>query len=332
MICSACSQPDEQRAEFYVFGTLVEVVIRDADQESNAMAFSELQQRFQSMHRDWHAWEAGALTEINTAFAAGQKIEVSDDIRHLIVRSQEIEVLSKGKFNAALGRLIELWGFHTSIFPVTSPPPDSAAIQQLLHAAPSAGDIVFEGHFALSRNRSVQLDFGAIAKGYAVDIATEILAQHGLTSALVNAGGDLRATGGTTIKPWKVGIRQPGGGVIGLIEIIGEEAVFTSGVDQRYLEQSGLRYPHILDPLTGQAVQGVASVTGISEYGLFADAAATALIVAGVESWQELATDMGLKEVLLIDDQGEIFMTADMRDRLKLEPGFEPKIHVVDQD
>lgn len=332
MICSACSQHAEQRAEFFVFGTLVEVVIRDADQESTARAFSELQQRFQLMHRDWHAWEAGTLTEINTAFATGQKIEVSDDIRHLILRSQELEFLSKGNFNATLGGLIELWGFHTSIFPVTSPPPETAAIQRLLDAAPSAADIVFSGEMASSTNPLVQLDFGAIAKGYAVDIAIGILARHGITNALVNAGGDLRATGGTLNEPWKVGIRKPGGGVIGGIEIIGDEAVFTSGVDQRYLEQSELRYPHILDPHTGQAVQGVASVTVIADLGIFADAAATAMIVAGREGWQELTADMGLTEVLLIDDQGEIFMTPEMRDRLKLEPGVEPRTHVVGRD
>jgi thiamine biosynthesis lipoprotein len=332
MICSACSQQVEQRAEFFVFGTLVEVVVRNADPDSATQAFAVLQQRFQLMHRDWHAWEAGALAEINTAFATGQQAAVTEDIRYLILQSQQLEAQSEGRFNAALGGLIGLWGFHTSDYPVTSPPPDDADIQDFLKAAPSANDIIFSGELVSSTNPSVQLDFGAIAKGYAVDIALEILAQHGITNALVNAGGDLRASGGTKVNPWKVGIRNPGGGVIGGIEIVGDEAVFTSGVDQRYLEQSGLRYPHILDPYSGHAVKGVASVTVIADRGYFADAAATALIVAGVDSWQELAVDMGLKEVLLIDDQGEIFMTPEMRDRLKLEPGVELRAHVSGRD
>jgi thiamine biosynthesis lipoprotein len=91
-------------------------------------------------------------------------------------------------------------------------------------------------------------------------------------------------------------------------------------VDQRFLEQPEQRYPHILDPLTGQPVQGVSSVTVIAGHGYFADAAATALVVAGRESWEEVAEAFELDAVLLIDDQGNLLMTPEMKNRLILEP------------
>ncbi len=329
LLCS-CSGPGEQRAEYFVFGTLVEVVVRDVDQQTAALAFTELQQRFQAMHRDWHAWEPGALTRINQAFASGRKVKVPPDIRNLIRHSQELEVLSAGRFNAALGALIGLWGFHTSEFPVAGPAPGKEAIQILLDAAPSVTDIILDGDIAYSNNPFVQLDFGAIAKGHAVDLAMDILAKHGIDNALVNAGGDLRAAGGTKDQPWKVGIRQPGGGLIGGIEITGSEAVFTSGVDQRYMLQPERRYPHILDPFTGIPVQGIASVTVIAEQGLFADVACTALIVAGRNSWLDIVQAFELETVLLIDDQGELFMTPKMKARLNMAPGIKLQTTIVE--
>jgi thiamine biosynthesis lipoprotein len=316
---SSCQKVQEHRAEFFVFGTLVEVVVRDADRETTDKAFAELQQRFQQMHRDWHAWEPGALDNINQAFAAGRQVQVQEDIRDLINKSRELEILSGGRFNATVGGLVRLWGFHTSTFPVTGPIPEQLSIHALIEASPSAVDIVFNGDWVRSQNPAVQLDFGGIAKGYAVDLAMGILATHGIENALINAGGDLLAAGGTSKNPWSVGIRRPGGGVLGGIEIKGTEAVFTSGIDQRFLEQSELRYPHVLDPHTGQAVQGVSSVTVISQQGYFADAAATALMVAGSESWKEVAAALGLELVLLIDNQGNLIMTPAMENRLILE-------------
>lgn len=313
---ASCDQTREQGAEFYVFGTLVEVVVRDADQQTASAAFTELQQRFQAMHRDWHAWEPGTLGDINHAFAGRRKIAVPADIRKLIELSQEMELASQGRFNATVGALIRLWGFHTSTFPVTSPLPGKQEVNQLLAAAPSSSDIVFEGEFAFSNNPLVQLDFGGIAKGYAADIALEILAKHGINNALVNAGGDLVATGSTPTRPWTVGISRPGGGLIGGIEVIGSEAVFTSGIDHRFLQQENQRYPHILDPRTGEAVRGLASVTVISDRGSWADAAATALMVGGKESWQELVQALNLKAVLVIDEEGHLLMTPEMKNRL----------------
>lgn len=326
---ASCAPLAEQRAGFFVFGTLVEVVVRDTEPERAERAFAEIQEALQAMHRDWHAWEPGELSTINSAFSEGRRVRASPDIHELLRLSREMENASQGHFNAAAGGLIRLWGFHTSEYPVTGPPPGDAEIQEWLEAAPSTADISASGEWLESANPAVQLDFGGIAKGYAADRIVDLLASHGIDNAMVNLGGDLRAVGGTAQAPWRVGIRQPGAGVAGGIEIFDADAVFTSGIDQRYRQQDGQRYPHILDPRTGRTVRGLASVTVIDRQGWRADAAATALMVAGVDGWKSLADRMGLDAVLVIDEQGRHYATPAMADRLQFRGTGEVRLQVV---
>jgi len=324
----ACTDLSDQHAVFYVFGTTVEVTLRATDESKASAAFSQLQQRFQSMHRDWHAWEPGQLTEINLAFSEGRKIAIQDDIAILIRRSQQLETATGGRFNPAIGGLIELWGFQTSIYPIEGPPPTAGAIQSWLDKGPSSLDIRIEGKQVSSSNPAVQLDFGGIAKGYAVDIAGDLLISMGVKSAIINAGGDLRAYGGND-QPWKIAVSKPGGGVIGSIEVSGDEAVFTSGSSQRYRQDQLERYPHIIDPATGWPISGLSAATVVTDEGALADAAATALLVAGKTDWPEVASALGLDTVLVVDEKGDLYMTEKMQDRLTLKRNTDTQITII---
>ena len=246
----------------------------------------------------------------------------------LLRRSQELEAASQGYFNPAIGGLISMWGFHTSHFPVHTPPPDQARIQAWLEAAPTTADISIRDGRLYSENPAVQLDFGAIAKGYAVDVAIRVLAEHGVTHAIVNAGGDLRARGRPD-SVWRVGISDPDKGVLAALEVAGDEAVFTSGTSQRFMSHEGKRYPHVLSPKTGHAVQGLQSATVIAPEGVVADAAATALLVAGPEHWREVADSMGIAQALVIDEQGAVHVTAAMDARLEWAPNAESRKRIV---
>ncbi|NCF61363.1 MAG: FAD:protein FMN transferase [Gammaproteobacteria bacterium] len=321
-LVSCSEKPGEQHAEFFVFGTLMEVTTWGADKQLSRKAFARLHAQFQDMHRDWHAWEPGLLTEINDAFAAGQAVTANPAILELTRRSQEIEEQSGGRFNPAIGGLVRLWGFHTSDYPIEGPPPGKAAIEDLLKQNPSSLDVRIHGQEMSTRNRSVQLDFGGIAKGYATDLAIDTLDQMGISNAIVNAGGDLRAVGRHGDRPWRVAIRDPAGGIIGVVESREDEAIFTSGNYERYRQENNQRYPHILDPRTGWPVEEISSVTVITNEGLLADAAATALIVAGLSEWQDVAYSLNLDKVLLIDENGRVYLTAEMNKRI----GFSGKV------
>jgi thiamine biosynthesis lipoprotein len=333
---AACSEQQPEKAEYYVFGTLVEVSLAGTDPATAQFAFQELQQLFQYMHRDWHAWEPGQLGEINQAIANGQNAIADPHIAELIRRSGQMETASGGRFNAAIGKLIALWGFHTSDYPIQAAIPDEHQIAQLVTTHPSVLDIGLKElgdqlWQVSSDNPGVQLDFGGIAKGYAVDLAIELLGNRGIGNAIVNAGGDLRAIGSNQGHAWRVAIQNPLGGIIGIIEVDSGEAVFTSGNYQRFGEdENGFRYAHILDPATGWPVNHVMSATVITRSGINGDAAATALVVAGLKDWPELVTGMGLEQFLLTDEQGTVYITRTLHSRLELNAGNRLKVVLLD--
>ena len=303
----------------FVFGTVIEITLWDATDEQARLAVGRIENDFQQMQRDWHAWEPGALMDINAAIAVGKSSPVPSSLVPLIEESQYLYRLSDGLFNPAIGRLLKLWGFQGSTHE-QRPPPAAEDIAALVKAAPGMDDLVLEDGVLRSRNRSVQLDFGAFAKGAAIDQAISRLREAGIENAIVNAGGDLRAIGHKGRKPWRIGVRHPQGkGVLAALEISGDEVVFTSGNYERYNEFEGVRYTHILDPRSGYPVNSIASVTVIHHDGGIADAAATALVVAGVREWPRIAQAMGIRYVMLVDERGNIHMNPEMAARVQLE-------------
>ena len=171
-----------------------------------------------------------------------------------------------------------------------------------------------------SLNPDVQLNFGAYAKGYAIDLSIQHLKNMGIKNAIINTGGDLKAIGKHGDRHWRIAIQHPRQqNIIATIETHGEESVFTSGDYERYYMYKGKRYHHILDPRTGYPADQSQSVTVIHHNSGLADAAATALFIAGSEQWLEIAQKLKLKQVMLIDKLGKIYVTPEMKKRLILK-------------
>jgi thiamine biosynthesis lipoprotein len=303
----------------YTFGTLVEVTLIGAEEEHALAAYNAILDDFNYMHHTWHAWQPNALSRINGLLKTGAPFSLAPSVQPLITSAQTLSAQSEGLFNPAIGQLIKLWGFHSDYRDEQLPPPSQAEIAALLASAPGMDDIVIEGLNMRGTNDQLHLDFGGFAKGYAVDVAINHLRELGIENAIVNAGGDLRAIGRHADRPWRVGIRQPRGeGVFASLEIEGDESVFTSGDYERFFTHDGKRYHHIIDPRTGQPAAQTRSVTVIHHDGATADAAATALFVAGPQDWHRIAKAMGIKYVMLIDQQGRVHMNPAMADRIQL--------------
>jgi thiamine biosynthesis lipoprotein len=194
-------------------------------------------------------------------------------------------------------------------------------------------DIHIENNVLRSDNPMVKLGFGGFAKGTAVDTAIEALKQQGIQNAIINIGGDLRAIGRHGDRPWRIGIRHPRqeGQMLASIAINDDESVFTSGDYERYFTYEGQRYPHILDPRTGYPARDNISVTVVHRQAALADAAATALVVAG-DKWPEIAASLGVDHVMLMRADGQIEMTPAMTEQVRLSnPAIEPVIRQVTQ-
>ncbi|MCW2306921.1 FAD:protein FMN transferase [Rhodobium gokarnense] len=317
---AACDERhDDARYTLYVFGTLVEIAVPAAEKARADAAMPEITARFAEMHRDWHAWRPGETTRLDKAIAEGRSMTVSPLLKDALLRGRELEEKSGGLFNPAIGKLIGLWGFHQDDRPV-GPPPDDEAIATLVARHPSMADLVIDGNEVSSTNPAVELDFGGFAKGLALDWAAERLKERGIPDAVLNAGGDVNVIGRHGKRRWHVAIRDPNGwGVLGAVKLEPDEVLYTSGNYYRYREHDGVRYSHIIDPRSGRPVDHIVSASVIADNGALADAAATALSIAGPDGWQETARRMGLTLVLLVDADGTILMTPQMKERVELE-------------
>ncbi|PVV12530.1 MAG: hypothetical protein B6D77_05410 [gamma proteobacterium symbiont of Ctena orbiculata] len=318
---AACDRgPRDNHQTLLVFGTLLDIkAYTDQPAEFDA-AVRDLERTFQAMHREWHAWKGdGELVRLNRMLAQGDPMTVTPELADLLQQAKRHAELSDHLFNPAIGRLIALWGFHRDE-PPGGPPPDAKKIASLIDEAPSMSQLLFKENRIHSTNPAVSLDLGAFAKGYALNLAIRRLQEFGIANAIVNAGGDLCVSGRHGDRPWAIGIRHPlGEGVIASVEVADGECVLTSGNYERYREYEGIRYAHIIDPRTGYPVEHVASATVISKDGGLADAAATALSVAGPAQWQRITTQMGLAQVMLVDDNGDVHLSPDMRERIEFQ-------------
>ncbi len=329
LLLAACTPaPPEHRDSQLVFGTLVDVTLYGTDAATAQKAFRQLRQDFELMHFMWHPWKPGPVGRTNELLALQAPFSGNPSILPLIERSLPLSQASEHLFNPAIGKLIALWGFHSDE-PPQGPPPDPRAIAELVAADPKLEDIEIRGVVMRGTNPAVKLDFGAVAKGLAIDRGIEALQALGVAHAVINAGGDLKVIGRHGDRPWRVGIRNPRGeGVLAVLDVHDGEAVFTSGDYERYFTWEGKRYHHILDPRTGYPAEGTRSVTVIHTDGATADAAATALFVAGPDDWPRIAQRMGIDQVLLVDADGVFHLTPKMQARLKfaVEP---PAVRVV---
>ena len=259
-------------------------------------------------------------TEGSAVYTLNHEGSVIDgEVADLLRASGTISEACDEAFDPTVAALLDLWGFGSGAGEHRVP--SHAEIAEVLsHVGAKHAHI--DGEQVLL-DLPTQLDLGGIAKGWAGARAREKLSENGVTSAVLDLGGDVALLGS---KPdgasWRVAIRDPaeGGSYLGVLETPGDQFIMTSGVYERYFEENGVRYHHILDPKTGYpASSDLVSATVVCEDGVWADALATACCVLGAEESlalrQHLADTMAF-DLLLVTDGGEVRYTCE---------GFEPE-------
>jgi thiamine biosynthesis lipoprotein len=314
--CGRAESPITLR--LYAMETWVDLTLPQAATRRETDLIASIESELGQFGRDYYAWGDGELARLNQALSTSGRFEASPGMANLLQNAQRIAEASQGAFDPGVGPLVELWGFNDAEHPPTTPPTDAAIAARLAESG-SIQDLVIEGNrIRAVEARRFTLDLGGIAKGDAVDRIIERLAGLGIAPALVNAGGDLRVLGEPPDRSWRIGVKAPrGDGLLGTIVLHGGEAAFTSGDYERYYDYEGRRLHHILDPRTGAPVAHTEAVTVLAADGRTADAAATALFVAGPEAWLETARELGIEAALRVDANGTIEMTRAMRDRFQ---------------
>jgi len=324
ILLSACGKEPLYQEQGYVFGTLVEVSIYGDNEAHAKQAIVSVMHEFQRLHNELHAWQPSELSELNKAFARGESRAVTPELAGMIEGATKLSIKSNGLFNPSIGNLIQLWGFQADEFKPVQP--DERLIAQRVATNPQMSDITLSpnsrgGILAKSSNSAVQLDLGGYAKGYALDRAAILLKQQGIHNALINIGGNILAIGQKGNRPWRVGIQHPRkSGALAALDLHDGEAIGTSGDYQRYFLLGDKRYCHLIDPRNGYPMQGVQAVTILTRgvhAGLLSDGSSKPLFISGISGWRAAATKMGLNEAMLVDDQGVIHITGELKKRLE---------------
>ena len=331
LLLGACGRAPLQEQQAFVFGTRVEVLVAGGDAEQGRQAIAAVLREFDRLHRHFHAWQESELTALNSAIFSGRPQTVSDELAAFIREAQQLSARGDHLFDPGIGRLIALWGFQSDEFAARLPAADDLAAWR--KAAPSIADLQIEGNTVTSRNRQVALDFGGYLKGVALDRAARLLRDQGVQNALINIGGNVMALGSKGGQPWRIGIqhpRQPG--PLATVKLADGEAIGTSGDYQRYFELDGQRYPHLLDPRSARPATHTQAVTVLipasTQSGTLSDALSKPIFIAGPEHWRELARKLDTAQVLRVDADGSIQVTAALHQRLEFI-GKPPKIEIV---
>jgi len=289
-----------------------------------ATAVARIEAEFRQADRDWYAFGTGELAAVNARLARGEPAPVSAALAPLIRRAIELHALSGGRFDPGVCALVRLWQFDSeeALASAAGPPP-ADEIRALRARQATLADLRFDGR-TLAADRPLCIDLGGMAKGTALAAAGRILASQGIGNALVDIGGSTQlAIGSRGERPWTIGILHPRKNrVLARLALAPGEAASTSGDYERgYVGEDEHRYHHILDPRTGEPTTGAAAVTVVSRDPETADAASTALMVAGPDDFVAVAAALGVDTALLITTAGELLATPAMTARLARDNG-----------
>lgn len=306
--CSAESSPEPVQGTFFAMDTVMDFTIYG---ESGLIDQSE--SLIASLESLVSVTDTGSeLYAINQTGSGTLTGKASS----LMEQALEICRRTDGALDSSIYPIVRAWGFTTGSYQV----PDEAEIQALLPLVDyrkiqydaAAGDVTLP--------EGMKIDLGSVAKGYAGQLVAQMLREHGVQSALLSLGGNVQTVGAKPDgSPWQIGIKDPQGEDAMMALSVEDQAVVTSGGYERYFEQDGQTYWHIMDPSTGHpADSGLISLTIVGDEGVVCDGLSTALFVMGLEKAADLWAQSGDFEAVFVTASGEVYITEGLRDRFAL--------------
>lgn len=260
--------------------------------------------------------------------AGGLPTKVGEDTLYVVKKALEYGALSGGKFDVAVGPLVQLWGIGTDHARVPAPSEIEAAKSLVDYRGVKLDDSA--GTIGLEKP-GMALDLGAIAKGFAADKAAEALVEHGVRSAFIDLGGNILVVGSRPDgSPWRVGIQDPWrerGATFGVVPVR-DAAVVSSGTYERFFEKDGKRYHHIIDPDTGYPAEtGIASVTILAHRAVDADALSTTVFLLGPSRGMDLVTGFPGVEAVIVTDDRQVIVSPGLRRVIQVNKGWAVKFY-----
>ena len=306
--CSAESSPEPVQGTFFAMDTMMDFTIYG---ESGLINQSEsLIASLESL-----VSVTDADSELYAINQTGSGM-LTEEASSLMKQALEICRRTDGALDLSIYPIVRAWGFTTGSYQV----PDEAEIQALLPLVDYRKIQYDAADGDVTLPEGMKIDLGSVAKGYAGQLVAQMLREHGVQSALLNLGGNVQTVGAKPDgSPWQIGIKDPQGEDAMMVLSVEDQAVVTSGGYERYFEQDGQTYWHIMDPSTGHpADSGLISVTIVGDEGVVCDGLSTALFVMGLEKAADLWAQSGDFEAVFVTASGEVYITEGLRDRFAL--------------
>lgn len=313
-ILFGCSSAETQR-QIFLMDTIINISVQGEDSELTA---DKIEDELMQVEKACSPTVPDSLISVlNSAGDSG--MEITPELYEILNASAEISRETSGAFDISLGNLIELWNIGGEAPQV----PTKAAVAEAIELC-GMDNLELSENYAAVRG-GVKLNLGGVAKGYAADRTMQILEKSSASSALVYIGGNICVYGAKPDgSPWNIGIRDPNGTAsdyIGILQL-GDTVVSASGDYERYFEDGGVRYHHIIDPSTGYpSDSGISSVTVVCRDGMRADALSTALFVMGKEKAIEFWRSSQDFECVIIDKNKGITVTEGLKDKCRITDG-----------
>jgi len=306
LLLPTCLSADWQKQQAAIMGTVVTVELWHEDDRQGEKQVEAIMGEMHRIDALMSSYKPDSeLSAVNDG-AARAPVTVSKELLALIERALEYSDITSGAFDITYASAGQHYDYRNNR------KPNQAQLQAALPA------INFH-HVKIDRSAStvtflhpgVRIDLGGIAKGYAVDRGMHILQQAGITTALISAGGDTRVTGKRWDRPWHIGIRNPRDedNIVSMIPLE-NSAISTSGDYERYFEEDGVRYHHILDPKTGTSTHEILSSSIIGKSATDTDALSTSVFILGVEKGMQLIESIPDTEAVIIDNRGDMHYSA----------------------
>lgn len=298
-----------------MMGTEVSVYLWSEDPEAGQLAlegvFAEAARidRLMSTYKD-----DSEISEINRG-AGKSAVKVGEELFELIRRSLRISELSDGAFDITYDSVGQHYDFRSR-----QRPDEKIVASELENIDYRYVELQQSTTSVRFLKDGVRINLGGIAKGYVVERGVEILRQHGVQNGIVTAGGDSRLLGDRRGRPWIVGVRDPrNDGQVTVSVPLQDEAISTSGDYERYFDEGGVRYHHIIQPGTGQPATGVHSATVIGPDAVITDALSTSVFVLGVDKGLRLIGTLPDYESIVIDANGRVYFSDGLQ-----QPAIQP--------
>lgn len=260
-------------------GTRVEIQLWMDDESQARQLIAAGMAEFDRIEVEMSTYRASSEISVVNRDAATVPVVVSAELFELVRRSLALSVQTGGAFDITYDSVGYLYDFRAH------ERPSEAKIANNLDAINYRHVLLDAGKSTIRFTRpGTRINLGGIAKGYSCEQVVALLRKAGVTNALVNAGGDTRLLGDRRGKPWVVGIRDPDDESKWVTRLaLDDEAISTSGDYERFFDEDGVRYHHILDPKSGKPVAGVRSVTIIGPDATLTDGLSTSVFVLGPE-------------------------------------------------